>query len=239
MFFYSHIKQSGRIVTSLFCGLLLGIHIPAHGQAAAKVEGGPKLRIVCVSSLSEDHEVVLASKDEKGAWQEYGSVKLRSPFITEWLPAKSGELHLAQRGSKELISICRFTYPADTRRVLLALLPQKEKNNYLADVLNPDKLKLAQGSTLLVNYSSTPASVMLGTRRTNMKPGERAVVKPVPESNGMFRMLVGFADKSDELVVCYDRYVPHSEESRDMLMLFPDPVLGLRVFSLAEFGPYE
>jgi hypothetical protein len=239
MFFYSHFKQSGRTASLLLCGLLIAIHVPAHGQSAEKEDSGPKLRIVCVSSLSEEHEVVLASRDEKGAWLEYGTVKLRSPLITEWLPAKPGELHLAQRSTNELVSICRFTYPADTRRALLVLLPQNERKSYLADVINPDKLKFAQGSTLLVNYSSTSASIMLGTRRANMKPGERAVVKPEPESNGMFRMLVGFAGKSDEPVVCYDRYVPYSNESRDMLMLFPDPVLGLRVFSLAEFGPYE
>jgi hypothetical protein len=239
MFFYSHFKPPLRIVNLLLCGFLIAIHVAAHGQSADRNETGPKLRIVCVSSLSEDHEVIMSSKDEKGAWLEHGTVKLRSPLITEWFPAKSGEMHLAQRGADGLVSICRFTYPADTRRALLVLLPQKEGKSYLADVINPDKLKLAQGSTLLVNYSSTPASVMLGTRRANVKPGERAVVKPEPESNGMFRMLVGFTDKSDKLAVCYDRYVPHSTDSRDMLMLFPDPILGLRVFSLAEFGPYE
>lgn len=239
MRFYPSIKMSARIASLLLCGFLTAYQMPAQGQTAVKQDTGPKLRIVCVSSLSEDHEVVLASRDEKGAWLELGTVKLRSPLITEWLPAKSGELHLAQRGPDELVSICRFTYPSETRRALLVLLPQNEKKSYLADVVDPEKLKFAQGSTLLVNYSPTPASVMLGTRRSNVKPGERAVVKPEPESNGMFRMLVGFAGKTNEPVVCYDRYVPYSDESRDMLMLFPDPALGLRVFSLSEFGPYE
>ena len=55
----------------------------------------------------------------------------------------------------------------------------------------------------------------------------------------MFRMLAAYETAEKKTVVCYDRYVPFNEHSRDILFLFSDKKLGIRVFSLAEFGPYE
>ena len=100
--------------------ILLGSLTLAVAQAdqapPGKKESKPQLRIICVASLSEDQETILASRDDEGNWQEHGAFELRSSFITDWMPADSGELHLALRNAGELKSICRFTCPAATKR---------------------------------------------------------------------------------------------------------------------------
>jgi hypothetical protein len=100
-------------------------------------------------------------------------------------------------------------------------------------------MAFSRGSALLVNYSPLTGAVRFGTRQVAVESGKRLVVTPVPEANGMFRMLVGYYDEAKEPVTCYDRYIPHNAESRDLLLLFPDTAVGLRVYSLAEFGPFE
>lgn len=202
-------------------------------------ETKPQLRFVCVSSQTEDQEVVLASRDENGGWQEHGAIKLRSSLISEWLPARAGELHLALRSGGELQSICRFTYPEGARRALVVLLNDPLKKTYTADVIDPGKLKFIKGATLLVNYSALPGAVVLGSFKTRINPGERMIIKPEPDTNGMYRMMVAYADETKELVPCYDRYVSSNNEARDILLLLPDATLGLKVFSLSEFGPFD
>lgn len=222
----------------LGCLMMLGFQ-PVRAEKTGEARSGPLLRIVCVSSLTENQELVLASRDDQGGWHEHAPVKLRASFITEWLPAATGKLHLAERGAEGLVSKCSFTYPEGARRAIAVLLPDVAKQQYRADVIDPAKLSFAKGSTLVVNYSPKPGVVMLGTRRADAKPGARLVVKPAAGPDGMFRMLAGYQNEARELVPCYDRYVPINTESRDFLMLFPDPVVGLRVYSLAEFGPFE
>lgn len=212
---------------------------PAFAQTDEKAKKGPTLRIVCVSCLTEDQELVLASRDEKGNWHEYGTVKLRSSFLTEWLPAATGGLHLAVRGPDGLVSKCAFTYPEGAPRAIVVLLPDTAKQIYRADVIDPAKLAFAKGSTLLVNYSSMIGVVMLGKNRGEAKSGQRQIMKPAPGPDGMFRMLVAYQGEDGKLVPCYDRYVPNNPEARDFLLLFPDPTMGLRVYSLSEFGPFD
>lgn len=239
MYYQLLFRQSVKLACLLSCVVSLATPTTAQGQAAEKKDSDHKLRIICVASLSKDQEVTLASRDEKGAWQEYSTFKLRSPLITEWLPVNAGELHIAQRGTKELVSICRFIYPEDARRALLVLFPDSEKNVYRASVINPDKMKYAKGSVLIVNCSPTPGVVMLGAHRTLVKPGEKRVVKPEPETNGMLRFLVAYTDKADNLIPCHDRYIPDNVNTRDLLLLLPDPVAGMRVVSFQEYGPFE
>lgn len=225
-----------------FAILLFGLLLPAMGQEPAnpkEKEAKPQLRIVCVTGLSEDQEVILASRDEQGNWQEYGTIKLRSSLITDWLPAHTGELHLALREAEQLKSIGHFTYPQGAKRALAVLFADSAKNTYRADVIDPGKLKFTKGSALLVNYSSLNGAVVLGSLKTRVKPGERLVVKPIPEANGMYRMMVAYASTEKELVPCYDRYVSTNPDSRDIIFLLPDQTLGLKVFSLSEFGPFE
>lgn len=226
-----------------FAVLFFGLLVPALGQETSanpkEREAKPQLRFICVSSLTEDQEVILASRDEKGAWQEYSTIRLRSSLITAWLPAHTGELHLALRAGGELQSICHFTYPDGSKRALTVLLPDPVKKTYSADVIDPAKLKFVKGSALVVNYSSMNGLVMLGATKIQVKPGERSVVKPSPEANGMYRMLVAYADEKKQLVPCYDRYIADNDDARDIIFLLPDPTLGLKVFSLSEFGPFE
>ncbi len=182
---------------------------------------------------------MLASRGDAGQWHEHASLTLRSALISGWLPAGGGELHLARRDPARLRSICSFTFPADARRALVVLIPDAVTKGYRADVVDPAKLKFVKGSTLLVNYSSLDGAVVLGSFRTRVKPGERKILKPEPEPNGMYRIMAADAADNKELVPCYDRYVSSNRDARDVLFLLPDSTPGLRVFSLSEFGPFD
>ncbi|MCP5532123.1 MAG: hypothetical protein H7A48_03015 [Akkermansiaceae bacterium] len=223
-----------------FATLLPGsLALSAKEPKSGKPDGKPLLRIVCVTSLEDGQEIVIASRDEDENWHEHGTTKLRSSFISEWLPARGGDLHIAIRMDGGLRSICRFTYPSTTRRALAILLPDSSTRTYRADVIDPAELKFTKGLTLLVNYSPRPGAVALGNFRTKLKPGERKIVKARPEANGMYRMMAAYANGEKELVPCYDRYVSSNLETRDIVFLLPDSTLGLKVFSLSEFGPFE
>ncbi len=244
-FFTTSIHPMRRLLPGIVC-VLSFLGVSTHGETVTP--GGEKadgkkpaqaLRILCVSSLKDAEDLVLASQDDKGAWHEYSTIKLRSSFVTDWLPAASGPLHLAVKTGDTLTSKCRFTYPEGASKAVVVLLPDVQKQVYLADVIDPSKLQFAKGSTLLINYSPLLGAVMLGTQRVTVKPGERIVTKPIAEANGMFRMLVAYADESQKIVPCYDRYLSLNPEAREFLLLFPDPTTGLRVYSLSEFGPYE
>jgi hypothetical protein len=222
----------------LFFGLLL----PALAQEPAATpneeDAKPQLRFICISSLADEQEVVLASKDDKGEWLELGKVKLRSSFITEGVPAKSGELHLALREEGTLKSIGKFNLGA-ARRALVVLIADPPKKSYMASVIDPEKLAFSKGSVLVINFSSLPGMVLLGSKKLAVNPGQREVAKPTLESNGMYRMLVAFLDPNKQTVPCYDRYIPGNPNSRDLLFLLPDPTHGLKVFSLPVFGEME
>ncbi len=91
-----------------------------------------------------------------------------------------------------------------------------------------------------MNYSPLEAVVKLGAKVRSVGSGKRTTLKAAPQNNGMFRMLLGYTGSSGEPVACYDRYIQHSPDSRDFLLLFPDPKQnGFSVFSFAEFGPFD
>jgi hypothetical protein len=225
-----------------FSVLFFGLLLPALAQEPAATpneeEAKPQLRFICVSSLADEQEVVLASKDDKGEWLELGKVKLRSSFITERLPAKSGELHLALREAGTLRSIGKFNLGA-ARRALVVLIADPPKKSYMASVIDPEKLAFAKGSVLVINFSSLPGMVLLGSKKLTANPGQREVAKPTLESNGMYRMMVAYADANMKPIPCYDRYIPGNPDSRDLLFLLPDTTLGIKVFSLPVFGEME
>lgn len=200
---------------------------------------GPQVRFLCVSSLAEQDELALASRDAQGGWKEHCRLKLRSSFISDWLPAASGPLDLVAGSGEARVSKCHFDYPEGARKLLVVLLPNAQKQIYQCDAIDPSKLQFGRGTTLVVNYSKLPGVVMLGTERKDVAPGGRAVARPVAEANGMFRMLVGWVDQEKKIVPCYDRYIPYNRESRDFLLLFPDADQGMRVYNLSEFGPFE
>jgi hypothetical protein len=225
-----------------FAVFFFGLILPALGQEPAETpkeqEKKSQIRFICVSSLADGQEVVLASKDDKGEWLELGMVKLRPSFITDWLPAKSGVLHLALREAETLKSIGKFDLGA-ARRALVVLIANPPKKSYIASVIDPAKLAFAKGSVLVINFSSQPGMVLLGSKKLTINSGQRELAKPAVESNGMYRMLVAYPDADKKPVPCYDRYIPGNPDSRDLLFLFPDPTLGLKVFSLPMFGELE
>jgi hypothetical protein len=226
-----------------FPALILGVVALATAQPGdaktEKKDRGPQLKIACVTSLSEGQEVVLASLDKKGKWEEHGPLKLRASLVSDFLPASTGELHLALRGATGLESICKFTYPQGAKRALVTLVADPEKNLYNATVIDPEKLGFVQGSILILNSSPHSGSVSLGAKEEMVAAGQQRIAKPALEANRMYRMMVSYQNAAGETVLCYDRQVPGNATSRDVLFLLPDKTLGLKVLSLPIFGSLD
>jgi hypothetical protein len=196
----------------------------------------PQLRLVCVTSLAEEQEIVLASSDEKGALVELGTVALRPSFVSDWLPAKVGDLHLALREEKALKSIGHFQYPADTARALVVLIANVEKNTYEATLVDPEKTGFIKGSVLILNFSPRSGLVSLGAKENKVEAGQQVLAKPTLDGNGMHPVVASYLDADANPVSCYDRLVSGNPNSRNMLFLLPDEATGLRVLSLTIFG---
>ena len=151
----SHLLSSRSFLT--FSALFLAFLSPALGQKSGsksdEKKSKPQLRFICATSLAEEQEIVLASSDEKGALVELGTATLRPSLVSDWLPAKVGELHLALREEKTLKSIGHFQYPADTTHALVVLIANVEKNTYEATVVDPEKTGFVKGSVLIINFS--------------------------------------------------------------------------------------
>ena len=237
------LKSFTRCVRCVCVTLSLLVMNALPAQDTVSEEGkdsGPMMRVLCVSSLSEEEEeLVLASKNEEGEWTEHSAFKLRSSFITPWMKFVPGRVHIARRADEGLESIGSFDLKPEVKRPIVILLPDVKNNRYRADVIHPDELGFRKGTAFVMNYSKMPALVMLGAKRTPVKPGERVATSPKVGEDGMYRMVVGYQKKGEEIVACYDRYVAANQDSRNFLLLFPDPVNGLRVYSLPEFGPFE
>ncbi len=216
---------------------------PVMGQsrdAGAKgKKSKPQLRFVCLSILEPEQEVVLASRDAGGKWLEHGTAQLRSPLITDWLPAATGELHVALREDQTLKSIGQFQFPADARRALVVLNANAEKNAYEATAIDPEKAGFIKGSVLIFNLSPHVGSVFLGPHELKIEVGQQVVAKPLVEENGMYRLMASYLDAGGKTVSCYDRYVSGNAKARYLLFLLPDKRLGLRVSSLPLFGEFE
>lgn len=223
--------------------LLGSLILSASAQPAATTteekKNQAKLRLICVSSLEPEHEVKIASRNDQGEWLEIGKTGIRSSFVSDWLPAKPGELHLTTPGANGPQSICKFTYPETTRRALVVLIADPAKKTYQAVVYDPEKLNFAKGSVLIVNFSQRPGMVVLGTKKIAVASGNQSVVKPNPDNNGMYRLMVAYEDANKKPVPCYDRYVQSNPDSRDLLFLIPDASLGLKTFSLPIFGSFD
>jgi hypothetical protein len=225
--------------TTLVAALLAcAVWQPVHGQSKVRKDKS-HLKFICVSSLAENQEVVLASRDDKGKWQELGTITPRASLITDWMPAQTGELHLAVREGDTLTSIGQFTCPADSRRALVALTADPEKKVYDAHVADPAKLEYTKGSVLMFNLSPNTAVVSLGPKEEKIEAGQQRVAKPGVEENGMYRMMVSYLDADGKAVPCYDRQASSNPNSRDMLFLLPDKTIGLNVLSLPIFGSLD
>ncbi|QTN32034.1 hypothetical protein HZ994_06720 [Akkermansiaceae bacterium] len=202
-------------------------------------DSAPKVRLVFLSTLAQDEVLVLASPGEDGKWTEHGELKARPSFITDWLEVPAGETHLTRRTPEGLVSKGKFNVPPRARSVLAVIVADPAAENYRSKVIDPAKQGFARGSTLVMNLSKNSALVVLGGTRLTVEPAATKVSKATPEANGMYRMLAGYKDKDDKLVVCYDRYVSSDSKAREFLFLLPDENTGLRVLSLPEFGDVD
>jgi hypothetical protein len=238
MFHRLQLRSFLNITTLVAALLACAAWQPLLGQSTER-KGKLQLKLVCVSSIAENQEVLLASRDDKGKWQELGTITLRTSLISDWLPAATGELHLAVREDGTLKSIGQFTCPAGSRRALVALIADPEKTVYSAHAVDPDALKFVKGSVLIFNFSPHAGMVTLGPKEEKVEAGQQRVVKPTPEENGTYRMMVSYLDSGDQIVTCYDRQATSNPNSRDMLFLVPDKTLGLRVLSLPVFGSFD
>jgi len=226
-----------------FTTLLVAFLAPAMGQTSGSKANGkkstPQLRFICVTSLAEDQEVVLALSDDNGALVELGTTALRTSLVTDWLPATAGDLHLALREEKTLKSICHFQYPADTRRALVVLIANAEKNGYDSTVVDPEKAEFVKGSVMVFNFSPHTGMLLLDTKEEKVEPGQQRIIKPTPAENGMYRMMASYLDADGKTVSCYDRQVSDNQNSRKFIFLLPDKTMGLRLLSLPIFGDLE
>ncbi len=219
-----------------FLSPMLGLAPDANAREKKKQV---QLRLVCVTSLEENQEAVLATRDAKGKWRELATVSLRSSFTSESFPVEPGELHLAVRENGTLKSISQFTYPAGCRRGLAVLLADPEKNTYNTRVVDPEKTEFDKGSVLISNHSPHAGLVLLGSGEVKVEPEKQLVAKPGLEEGKMYRMRVSYLDADGKTVTCYDRQVPANPDSREILFLLPDKTQGMKVLGLPLFGALD
>lgn len=224
---------------SWFATLFTALLLPSIGLSQDAKHEHPQLRIVCISSLTKDQKVILASRDDEGKWQEHATATLRSSLITDWLPAQAGELHITVREEGTLRSICQFAYPADSRHALAVLTENPEEKSYEAHLVDPEQARFVKGSVMIFNFTADTGSVFLGAGEKSVEAGEKLIVKPTPDDNGMYRMTASYLDADGEPKSCFDRYVSNSPNSRKMLFLLPDESIGMKVLSLSLFGTLD
>lgn len=211
----------------------------AMAESPDEVINKNQIRIVCVSAVNEEQEVILAVRDAEKEWRELGTTKLRSLLVTDWLPAGEGEVHLAVREGLTLKSIGHFTCPADSNRSLVVLIADPQTKTYNTHLVDFGESKFVKGTFFVFNFSPQNASVFLGPNEEKIEAGQQALVKPTLEENGMFRMQVTYPGESGKSEACYDRYISGKQDSRKMLFLLPNEKSGLRVISMSIFSDLD
>jgi hypothetical protein len=208
--------------------------------APEKKEEGARVRIVCVKNLNEkDEKITIAKKTEDGKWIESGDLELHSSFVTDWVRVPVGLNHLASKNGAALTSLGSFTISPSIKRAILILLPDAGKKVYHVQLIDPAKLEFMKGKALVVNYSSIPALINMGKQSKTVNPGQQFVETITSDKDGMSPMRIGYQDKDQKVVLCYDRRVTFNPNTRSFILLFPDADTGLRAMTLSEFGPFE
>ena len=232
-----------KLWSIFICLLLVTVCLPrvfaqdaVESPAPDDEKNKPKVRLICVTSLAGEKPITLAVKDKEDKWVELGKTDIRGSFVTDWLPAQAGPIFLTRKEGETLQPLGQFQYPSGAKRALVLLLADEAKKIYRTNVVNPEEMNFRKGSLLIVNFSQANAVVLLGSKKVNVNAGQKQVAEPALDENGMYRTLVAYIDNDKQPVPCYDRFVPGSPDSRDMLFLFPDATSGLRVFSLPMFG---
>ena len=220
--------------------MLIGAAMALFGIPFAQAEESkPMLRIVCATSLNEPHQILIASKNEEGEWKELAKAELKSPVVSDWLPAQAGELHLAEMKDGKMKSIGQFTYPVGVSRVLVALDANKKDGNYTVQIYDPKEEGHVKGSLMILNLSPHNASVTVGKDKLEVQAGTHLHAKPTPDENGGYRLMVSYSGADGAEQLCYDRLAMTSPNTRNLLFLLPEESVGLRVLTISEFGPFE
>jgi hypothetical protein len=227
-----------RLIFLRLASVLIAFVSPLAGMRA-NAQGEAKLRLICVSSLPGENEIVLASPAENGGLREIGAVELRPSKITGWMSAKAGDMHLASRHDGVLKSTCAVQIPEESRRALVVLVADLETKSYKAHVIDPDKLEFVKGSLLIANFSEKTAVVELGSNKQKIEAGQQAVLKPGHEEDVTYRQMVSYLDENGKEVLCHDRHVPGNADSREMLFILTDKNLGLKIATLPIFGSLD
>jgi len=215
---------------------------PLHAEPAKPDppgDAGPRIRMVFLSTPAKAETLILATPGKEGTWTEHGEVLARDSFITRWCAVPAGPLHLARRTADGLVSTGRFTVPAGTRSLLAVVAAGPEGNNHTFKLIDPATKRFSKGTTLLINFSDKKALVALGKTQVTVDPQATVVARPVPEENGMCRLIAGYRNPDGQMIACYDRYVSTNPEAREFLFLLPDAHVGLKVLCLPEFGAID
>jgi len=229
------------------CGMAILAAILSPGICQAQTETPPEekkpgvmIRMLCVQSLTgEEEQATLATKTEDGKWIEHDTTTLRSPFITSWFRVPRGTTHLIRKNGQKIISVGSFLISQDSERSIILLFPDKTKNTYRTQVIDPGKLGFNKGKILIINYGKIPAMVKMGKISITVNPGQQVVERIDANKDEMNRLLVAYVDKDRKIVPCYDHSVSSNPQTRKFILLFPDQKTGLRAMNLSEFGPFE
>jgi hypothetical protein len=219
------------IAACVFMGVL-----PAPAQ---ETDAKPMLRLICATVTAEAQQAVLASKKENGQWNRLAGTELRTPMVSDWLPSLHGEIHVLIQKNGKPESIGHFTHPADSRRLLVILADDEEAKGHRIIVVDPDKKGFTAGSTVIINASKIAGTVSLGAEPVAVEAGSQLVAKPVADGDGGYGVMVHYTDEQGAKQPCYDRRAILNPNTRNIILLLPDPSVTLKVISLSEFGPFE
>lgn len=219
------------IAASVFLGVQ-----PARAQEA---DTKPMLRLIFASGPVEAQKVVLASKAGDGKWKRLAGTDLKGAMVSDWLPSLQGDLDILLKQDGKTESICHFTHPEGVRRALVILSADEGAKSYSAIVVDPEKEGFAVGSTLVINASKLTGTVTLGTETLTVEAGRHHVAKPAADEIGGYGVMVYYTDNQDAKQLCYDRRAIANPQVRKIIVLLPDPTVGLQVISLSEFGPFD
>ena len=224
---------------------LLVIHVLAFGQQATMAQADEEtkskqqIRLIFLSCPEDTGELKLVSGKEDETRVVHHELKPRAPFISDWIEAPAGTLFLAEQRNEKTSRVGAITLRPGNPRTIAFLKSSGKGRSYTVEILDPSKLDFKQGTTLVANFSQRTTEVTLGKDKLSLKPGERKVMEPAAESNGMYRAIVGYTDDEGRQLLAYDRYVKRLDQGRQFLLVMSDELQGISVFPLVEFGPFD
>jgi hypothetical protein len=216
---------------NIFRGIAMSLVIisTTAGLAQSAESAKRKVRFIGASNLVKLQQVVLASRDSEGIWHELGDVNLKNSQISDWVPAQTGELHLAVKKDGAHESLCRFSYAEDSGPGLVVLLEKPDEKTCEAHFVDPKKTKFEKGTLLIFNLGIRAGIVSYGSAEDKVEAGKQMVIKPVPDSEGMIHMRVSQVDDKGNPKPCFDRYLSDSPNSHRIMFLLADATVGIRV----------